>query len=36
MLKDWGQVIIDRKRKINKPSSAQWYLEWDKCLYQIQ
>jgi len=26
MLKDWGQVIIDRKRKINKPSSAQWYL----------
>jgi site-specific recombinase XerD len=25
-LKDWGQVIIDRKRKINKPSSAQWYL----------
>lgn len=25
MLKDWGQVIIDRKLKINKPSSAEWY-----------
>lgn len=30
MLKDWGQVIIDRKRKINKPSSAQWYLSGTK------
>ncbi|WP_339656660.1 tyrosine-type recombinase/integrase [uncultured Maribacter sp.] len=25
MLTDWGQVIIDRKLKSNKPSSAEWY-----------
>ena len=26
MLKEWGQVIIDRKLKSNKPSSAEWYM----------
>lgn len=35
MLKDWGQVIIDRKRKINKPSSAQWYLSGIKAFIKF-
>lgn len=25
MLSDWGKVIIERKRKLNKPGSAEWY-----------
>ena len=25
MLTEWGKVIIERKRKINKPGSADWY-----------
>lgn len=26
LLTEWGQVIIDRKLKSNKPSSAAWYM----------
>ena len=35
MLKDWGQVIIDRKRKINKPRSAQWFLSGIKAFIKL-
>ena len=35
MLKDWGQVIVDRKLKTNKPSSAEWYLNGIKAFVKF-
>ena len=35
MLKDWGQVIVDRKLKTNKPSSAEWYLNGIKAFIKF-
>lgn len=34
-LKVWGQVIVDRKLKTNKPSSAEWYLNGIKAFIKF-
>tara|TARA_R110001583_G_C5612071_1_gene405411 strand:- start:257 stop:1513 length:1257 start_codon:yes stop_codon:yes gene_type:complete len=35
MLKEWGQVIIDRKLRSNKPSSAEWYMSGIKAFIKF-
>ncbi len=34
-LKVWGKVIVDRKLKTNKPSSAEWYLNGIKAFIKF-
>lgn len=34
-LKVWGQVIVERKLKTNKPSSAEWYLNGIKAFIKF-